>query len=134
FPDELKQLFADLGSNALDSLPVLPVPRILIHKGLGQSIDIGASAMVYVPLKMALYGGDIKITIYNPDQGITWALRGSYAYSKIDYVKTDTFSPQILISRKLNFADPYLGMGYQYTTGTVTLPLDLGPPPIPQEV
>ncbi|MGK5085807.1 hypothetical protein WDW37_21165, partial [Bdellovibrionota bacterium FG-1] len=30
---------------------------------------------------------------------------------------TKTFSPQLLVSRQMEFADPYLGIAYSYATG-----------------
>lgn len=103
--------------------PFLPVPRLHLHKGIGQHVSIGLSGILYKGF--VLYGGDLKITLYNPSEGITLATRMSYSVSKIGFVSTKTYTPQLLISRRVSFADPYIGVGYQYATGGISFPLEV---------
>lgn len=81
-------------------------------------------------LKYSIYGGDFKWAFWVPDEGPTWALRLCYAQSNLDYLRVKSWSPQLLVSRKLNFADAYLGAEYTWMTGRIvgSQTQDLGPP------
>ncbi|MCM0605406.1 MAG: hypothetical protein KA715_04900 [Xanthomonadaceae bacterium] len=111
-----------VGSTSLSTLPAVPVPKLHLHKGLGM-LDVGVSYLGFLPRPYQVYqiwGGDAKLTIINPDQGLIWALRLNYTYSSFDLIKTSTWTPQVLASIKLDFAEPYAGIGYQIATGTIS--------------
>src|SRR6185437_14137216 len=47
-------------------------------------------------------------------------------------LSTKTFKPEIIVSQPLDFAEPYLGIGYAPTHGTLSFGMPLPPPsPIP---
>jgi hypothetical protein len=107
---------------------------------LGPAVDLGISGLIptssipYIGGSYAL-GGDLKIVLFSAEEGLTWAIRGSYNYNNVTLsysgqtfkINSSTVGAQVLVSRKLSFADPYLGAGFQYVTGglqtTVTLPV-----------
>jgi len=133
-------------SSSSPTIPIIPSIRLHIHKGISKKIDIGFSALPTMPSwpyvgGTLLMGGDIKVVIWEPEEGATWALRGSYNVNNLNInytgyaisVQTATITPQLLISKKLSFADPYLGLGYQYTYGSLqlTVPVPSLSPPLP---
>jgi hypothetical protein len=113
-------------------IPFVPSIKVHLRKGFGEKVDIGLSTL-YVPASLPLaggtllLGGDLKYVFYRPEEGVTAAFRASYSYVNLalqyeNYIlmaKTVTITPQIIVSRKIGFADPYVGMGYQYTYGTI---------------
>jgi hypothetical protein len=113
-------------------IPFIPSAKIHLRRGFGEKLDLGVSTL-FVPTNIPyaggtlLLGGDLKYVLFNPEEGITWAFRTSYNFINLaiqynDYIfsiKTVTITPQIIISRKLSFFDPYLGVGFQYTYGTI---------------
>jgi len=133
---------ASSGSSSSSSssavIPILPSLKLHFHKGIGSNIDIGLSALPPIgslPLVggSLLLGGDVKVVVYNPEEGPTWAVRGCYNINSLSYsqagesitVKTITISPQVLVSRKLDFADPYIGIGVQYTYGSIKVSIPI---------
>lgn len=136
-PSTLLQGIPQAGTVTLP--PIFPEARMLnLHKGLTDSIDIGASYFSY--LGITLWGADLKVVLANPEEGLTWAIRLGYASAylplgatqqDLNYdgyslplslsmnLKTTTWTPQLLISRKLDFADPYMGVGYAFVTGSI---------------
>jgi hypothetical protein len=132
-PEDLSTAISSItsasGGGGSTSIPILPSARLHLSKSLGSRLDIGISylpAVSSIPVigGSSLFGGDLKLCLADPEEGVTWALRASYNINTIKIstitVNTTTFSPQLLISKKLEFADPYMGIGVQYTTGTVT--------------
>lgn len=119
-------------------LPILPSMKLHLEKGLGPGIDIGASVLPSVSTLpyfggSFLIGGDIKIALANPEEGVAWALRGSYNLNdiKLNYsgqdlqIKTGTYSVHVLASKKMTFAEPYLGIAGQYTMGSVKATINI---------
>jgi hypothetical protein len=95
--------------------PFLPVPRIHLQKGLGERLSVGVSGAMYRDYR--ILGGDVKWTFAQPEEGITAAFRLCYSDALLDFVRARTWSPQLLVSRSLHFADPYLGLAWQSTRG-----------------
>lgn len=120
-PDAFNNALASVGLNQpFTTIPSIPLPKLNIHKGWTDHVDLGFSGVQYLNYK--IYGGDLKFVVYNPDEsegGLTWALRFCYSYANVGFVTTNTYTPQILISRKLVFADPYMGVGYQVVRGKI---------------
>ena len=122
------------GGGAIDAstqIPFIPVARVYLNKGFGQRVDVGLSTINYKESR--IIGGDLKITLYQPEEGVeeglTWAIRLGHSRTNIlDRVKTQTTTPQLLVSKKLNFADPYLGVGAQFISGSVIFPMPLPAP------
>lgn len=116
-PESLFTELANAGLNANLPLTTLPMAKLHTHKGLTSNIDGGFSYIAF--LKYSIYGGDAKWAFYVPEEGPTWALRLCYTQSNLDYLRTKAWSPQLLVSRKLNFADAYLGLEYTWITGRI---------------
>jgi hypothetical protein len=136
---KLPPSFRDALSTAgLDNLPlpIVPLPRLIAHKGIGSRFDVGMSWIIFKEIK--ILGFDAKAVVYQPDEGPTWAIRLNYTDAKIDFsdsgaslgVHTRTMKPEILVSQKLDFFEPYLGVGYQLVNGSLTVNLPL-PSPLP---
>jgi hypothetical protein len=144
--DATTAISAITGASSGDSgstIPILPSARFHLHKGLGNSTDIGIS---YLPPVSSipiiggsyLFGADLKICLYRPEEGVTWSIRTSYNINNIKIqqitIRTTTISPQLVISKQLDFADPYIGGGVQYATGSVSATIDLPALPAPAPV
>ncbi len=101
------------------SLPIttLPMAKLQTHKGINGRVDLGISYIGY--LKYAIYGADAKWAFLMPDEGPTWALRLCYTQTELDYIRIKAWSPQLIVSRKLNFADAYLGAEYTTYSGRI---------------
>lgn len=119
---------AGMGSSSV-SLAIIPVPKLHVKKGITDRLGAGISGIFY--LGYALYGGDLKYTVSQPEEGPTWAVRLAYSEADIGYVESRTLSPQLLVSRALEFADPYLGIGYQLTRGKLQYSQTIGPITVP---
>lgn len=111
--DELKAngVSADLSTRTI------PVPKLHIHKGLGPRLDAGFSYLGYREYR--IYGADLKWTPVLPTEGITLAYRVCLTRTAFSYVTAHSLSNQVLISRKLGFAEPYLGVEYSRYHGRV---------------
>jgi hypothetical protein len=137
-PDDLLALQGNSSSATAVPLPSL---KLHLHKGLGEFVDIGGSMIMLSGSH--IYGADLKVVIAQPAEGPTWALRLCYASTSLALtgisfdtlsvsgnISTSTLTPQILISRELDFADPYLGIGYEYVQGSASV---TPPAPIPTQ-
>lgn len=136
-PADFAAALEEAGSSGTE-IPFLPVPRINLHKGMGNFADVGLSAIWYAGYR--IIGYELKVPILKPEEGVNWALRLSYTtcYLKVASdmtleLSTKTFTPQLLVSRPLEWAEPYLGVGYQYAIGTLSLTVDL-PDPLSDQV
>ena len=120
-PDSLLDSMSSMGSPASASLRSLPIPKLHFHKGLGDLLDIGSS-LFYVQGNW-LVGADAKFVLSRPEEGPTFAFRFCFSYSDLNFssiqASTKTFSPQLLLSRQMAFADPYLGIAFEYARGDV---------------
>ena len=112
-------------STSVLSVGVLPAPKVFLRKGFGPAVNIGASGLYYKGV--SLIGGDVTWTLHEPEEGVSWGFRVSYSSSNVLYAKTQTVRPEFLVSRALEFADPYLGIGAQIAWGTLTVDVE----PIP---
>jgi hypothetical protein len=130
-PDSLFSSLSAIGAPASSPLPSLPIPKIHLHKGFGDYVDIGGS-ILYLPSNW-IVGGDVKIVLVQGEEGPTYAARLCYTYTDLSFngisLTTHTISPQLLVSRQMEFADPYLGVALEYVTGsvnaTLTIPSDI---------
>lgn len=103
----------------------LPMGRVIVSKGIGPRSDLGLSLIAYAGYLVV--GADFKVIILKAEEGPSLALRLAWATARINPVETTTWTPQILLSRRLDFADPYIGVGFHYITGTVSFPVTVGP-------
>lgn len=96
----------------------VPLGRIFLRKGFGKRVALGLSGIAYQGYR--IYGAESKITLYHPDEGVSVALRAGISLTQIGFVSATAIAPQLLVSRKLSFADPYLGLGYTLINGGLT--------------
>ena len=119
-------LFSDIAAGDTSAAPIsaLPMAKLHLHKGVSAFMDVGGS-FFYFDNSGGIVGGDVKVMILHGEEGPTISLRACYTYTDFNYdgieVKTYTFSPQILASRQMDFADPYLGMGLEMANGGVVV-------------
>jgi hypothetical protein len=97
---------------------VIPVPVLQVHKGLGPRVDLGIYYFSFD--KFTFYGGDVKVALLVPEEGPGMAFRFGYGVTVLNIVTTKTIAPELILSRKLDFAEPYLGVGGQFVSGTIT--------------
>jgi hypothetical protein len=130
-PQSFNQALSEAGAPSSDTdIHFLPVPELSIHKGVTSFFDVGVSGVWYQTYKVI--GADAKLVVYQPDEGPTWALRLNYAASDFLFaatgvsveMKTQTIKPELVVSKALDFADPYLDFGYEYTRGTMSVTVD----------
>jgi hypothetical protein len=117
-------------ASGTSSPPFIGIPKLHIHKGLGL-LDVGLSYIGYKGYK--IYGADIKVPFVTPDfeegeGGPTWAFRLCYGAADVKIIEAKSVTPQVLLSRKLSFADPYIGVGYQIVTGKIGFSIPLPSP------
>jgi hypothetical protein len=117
-----------LSSNTSSETAALPILKLNFRKALSPGADLGFSG-IYYQGQYAI-GTDIKFVLSNPEEGITTALRLGYSYAtaSILYLKSVTvLSPEFVMSRRIESAEPYLGFGGRYITGTISVPFELPP-------
>lgn len=131
-PDDFFQALSSVGIPFPGSpIPSLPIAKLHLHKGLSDFFDIGGSFFYLSGSK--ILGVDGKIVLIQGEEGPTYAFRFCYTYSDISFnginASTKTFSPQLLMSRQMDFADPYIGVAGEYALGavdaSVTVPPDI---------
>jgi hypothetical protein len=117
FPSALGPALESVGFDNYQYLEegVVPAPKLFLKRGLGPRLSVGISGLKYS--EILIYGFDLQTTLREPEEGLNVALRLGYNRAEVLYMKTHTWSPSLLISRALEFADPYLGIGYQYARG-----------------
>lgn len=134
-PPDFRDALNSAGLTSLP-LPIVPLPRLIAHKGIGDRFDFGFSWIIFKEVQIE--GFDAKIVVLKPDEGPTWAVRLNYTVSKLDFadsgadlaVHTHIFKPEILVSQKLDYFEPYLGIGYQMVRGDMKVQIPL-PSPLP---
>ncbi len=118
-PENLMKTLVEAGIVSGSDFPAsLPLPRIHLRKTFGKRASIGLSGIIYRDYR--IYGGDLKYAIHTPEEGAIWALRLSYSYTKAGFVEANTFRPELVISKPLEFAEPYLAFGWTTTTGLLS--------------
>ena len=118
--------------NIPQAVPAIPVAKVMIRKALGFGADIGFSALVFEG--QSILGGDLKIVLHDAEEGPSYAFLLGYTYSKLPlaYLKDVTvISPEFILSKRLDFAESYIGIGGRYIHGTLSFPFDGFPPSIP---
>lgn len=122
------------GSTDPITVPIVPALKVHGHKGFGQYVDFGISFIPNIPtvpilMSSYFFGADLKVVVKNDEEGVTWAARVTYGLSAIGYsqqsqtikIGTNTFGFQVLVSRRMDFADPYIGAGVEYTLGNLSV-------------
>jgi hypothetical protein len=142
-PDGFFQTMASSGFPlGTTPIPSLPMAKLHLHKGFGDVFDLGGSALYLLGNKVL--GADAKFVFLQGEEGPTYAFRFCYTYTDLSVsginISTKTLSPQILMSRQMEFADPYLGVAFEYALGdldgaaptsvTANLPPGITIPPV----
>lgn len=141
---DLVQIPSDLTSNLsnqginMGTIPVLPsLKELNFHKGMSDSVDFGGSILSFQGY--FVWALELKIALSVPEEGPSWAIRLSRNSTHIPVgntsvlgtdlgvaVDTVTWTPELVMSKKLDFADPYLAVGYQYATGAINVTSSAG--------
>lgn len=66
-PAAFTTAMSSMGGGSLAALPVLPIPRLHIRKGLGPKADLGLSAF-FMGSTFRFYGGDLKFALTQPER------------------------------------------------------------------
>jgi hypothetical protein len=106
---------------SLQQSPAVPMLKGHIRKALGPSTDIGISGIFYQG--QYVVGGDFKFNIYDPEEGLSSAIRLGYTLAKVPQLNLQSLSvitPELVFSRRLSFAEPYIGIGGRFISGTVS--------------
>jgi hypothetical protein len=114
-------------ANTSNVPPAVPMAKINLRKGFTDWFDLGLSGLYY--RGQEIIGGDLKFVLYNPEEGLAWALRLGYTYASVPYAyvtSCSTISPELVVSRRLYFSEPYFGIGGRYITGTISVPFNTG--------
>ena len=129
-------LITALNSNGIKTsntvLPGVPFASLNLRKGFNDSFDVGISILTYKG--QSIFGGDLKFVLYDEEEGPSIAMRLGYTYINLPYayvVHTSVFNPEFVMSRRLSFAEPYLGVGFRYFTGALSVPVAAVNSPIP---
>ncbi len=118
-PDAFLEALDTLGaSTASLKNSIVPVPVAQIHKGLGPRLDLGLFYFTFQGYKF--YGGDVKIALLVPEEGPGVAFRFGYGVGELGIVSTKTYAPEFIVSRRLEFAEPYIGAGGQFISGAIS--------------
>ncbi len=113
--------------------PAVPIGALKIRKAINERSDLGISVLSYQG--QIIVGGDVKVVLHKAEEGPSFAIRLGYTYANVPYAflhDISTISPELVMSQKLYFAEPYLGIGGRYMHGriamseTVNVPI-LGP-------
>ncbi len=125
-PADIGAAVKELGGSGAD-IPVIPGARLHLHKGLGNRVNAGFSFIQLNQggVQVRLIGADLQAVVFHPDEGPTVALRFGYAFNTASFgldvgtidLSTHTATPSIVVSRQMEFADPYIGIGAEYATG-----------------
>jgi hypothetical protein len=119
------------GSSAVsEDTAALPLFKLNIRKGISPKADMGISGIWYQG--QYVVGGDFRFLLYQPEEGLNLGLRLGYTYADLPavaYVRSlNTLNPELVLSRPLDFAEPYIGIGARYMWGMFDFPLDDVPP------
>ena len=109
-----------VSGTSLQNVPSIPVPKAHLRKALGPSVDLGLSGIFFTGQYVA--GADLKWTIHDPEEGLSTALRFGYTLvkaQKLNVKSISVYNPELVFSRRLSFAEPYIGLGARMISGTV---------------
>lgn len=129
-------------------LPIqfLPMAKLHFHKAFGPRIDFGFSGFYFPGVTMLGY--HLKLLLVDPEEGPALAFRIGYSTTTLDITKltrksfplsTDgidigtagvtirsrSVTPQLIIGKKLEFAEPYLGVGMNWVSGQLDVPITI---------
>ncbi len=98
----------------------LPVALLQIQKKLSPQATLGLHGLVFQDFK--LYGGSLTAHLLQPEEGPFVSGRFTFGWARISSVfMSRNWGLEVLASRDLGYADPYLGVGAHLLSGTLTL-------------
>ena len=119
----VKALNANNVNVSQQNLPAVPWAAINLRKGFNDSFDLGISFTSYKG--QTVIGGDFKFVLHDAEEGPSYALRLGYTHISVPYAYVTSGSvinPEFVVSQRLDFAESYIGAGFRYITGTLTVP------------
>ncbi len=119
-----KNLF-DIASDSGWDLDYLPMPKLMVHKGLPLNFDIGAFYTSAPDTDIKIWGGEIKYSIVEGGL-IVPALAFRLTYSSLeglDELEQDNLGAEVSISKGFAVLTPYAGLGTIRSTATPNIPL-----------
>jgi len=97
----------------------LPAAMLQVQKKLSPFSTLGLHGLVFQGIR--IYGGSFSAHFLQPEEGPFVTGRFTFSWSQISVLMTRNWGAELLASRDLGFADPYLGLGAHILSGTVTL-------------
>ncbi len=120
---------ANLLQSGANRIPAAPFARLHLRKGLSEKVDFALSGLGYKT--NLLIGGDLKITLHDSGEGPAVGMRLLYTYARVPiaYIKNiSSYGFELVTSRPLSFAEPYIGVGGRISNGTLEVPYNPIPP------
>lgn len=97
--------------------PYIPLPKLNVVKGLPFGLDVSFSYVGYQANRIIGYGFQwqfLKAKGYRPDI----AIRGGASQSQLMFMKTRTYSADLVLSKRILYVlEPFGGGGYQFASG-----------------
>lgn len=100
----------------------IPAGHLLLQQRLASFWTVGLGYLKYDDFK--LMGANTQFS-WDTEEGPSFALRVNYSKNELGFVKTETWSPRLIASKPLLFFEPFMGIGYTSTQGTLTVPLTI---------
>lgn len=101
---------------------LIPIPKLVAHKGLPLNIDVGASFFAYKGIR--IFGLDLKYAFLPGSAALpAVAARVSFNSTKLYFINASVWKVDVLASKSLLFIEPYVGAGLEMASGTLDVPL-----------
>jgi hypothetical protein len=114
FPHNFTQTLITAGYSD-PAIKFIPSGQVHLSRGMTPYFGLDLGWLKFG--SFSLVGGSAKIKIFSPDEGPGIAIRVSYQVNNLDIISTKTITPQLIIGRKLEYAETYLGIAVQYMSG-----------------
>lgn len=130
-PASVTNAYSLITQQSTDSIPTLiPIPMLMLHKGLPFGIDVGFSYFTYGSGEVTEIGGDLQWTFLRSALLPAVAVRESVDYNHLYFVDTHCYTTDVLVSKNLIVIDPYIGVGMQNWSGSLVGNVNTGALPV----
>lgn len=121
---------AGLSQGSTATIPSLPMAKFHMAWSGGKKYSFGTSGLWY-PGNYVV-GLHAQTVLWDLGEGplVSGRLSFNYVDLPMAYTALQTWTPTILVGRPMEFADPYIGIQYQYMTGSLIATVDQPPIPI----
>ncbi|MCH8193169.1 MAG: hypothetical protein IIA65_04020 [Planctomycetes bacterium] len=111
-----------------DTTNYLPIPRLHVQKGLPGKIDIGGMVAAVPGSNIRVWGGEIKYGVVKGNAFMpAVTTRASFSQlDGVDDIDLETYSLDLLISKRFLMITPYGGVSALHIEGRETSPLVTG--------